>query len=131
MYAARESLGSRRQSSFTTQRRSLRDHGTGEDVARARFSVQRRCRSSVRCPSTKRSFGSCSATSAGAIGGSRQRPVPRRRLAEVERGVYRGKKALSTAGEAEVPIALPATARQRSGRQEFVSLVRPATKTSR
>jgi molecular chaperone DnaK len=58
-------------------------------------------------------------------------PDSRRRLAEVKRACTQAKEALSTAAEAEVPIALPGNSTTvRLGRQEFVSLVRPGLRES-
>ena len=58
-------------------------------------------------------------------------PDSRRRLAEVKRACTHAKEALSTAAEAEVPIALPGNRTTvRLGRQEFVSLVRPGLRES-
>src|SRR4249919_735475 len=58
-------------------------------------------------------------------------PDSRRRLAEVKRACTQAKEALSTAAEAEVPVALPGNSTTvRLGRQEFVSLVRPGLRES-
>ena len=58
-------------------------------------------------------------------------PDSRRRLAEVRRACTQAKEALSTATEAQVPVSLPGYNSTISlGRQEFVSLVRPALRES-
>jgi len=58
-------------------------------------------------------------------------PDSRRRLADVKRACTQAKEALSSAAEAEVPIALPGNSTTvRLGRQEFVSLVRPGLRES-
>jgi Hsp70 protein/WD40-like Beta Propeller Repeat len=58
-------------------------------------------------------------------------PDSRRRLAELKRACTQAKEALSTALEAQVPVSLPGYQTMiRLGRQEFVSLVRPALRES-
>jgi Hsp70 protein/WD40-like Beta Propeller Repeat len=58
-------------------------------------------------------------------------PDSQRRLAELRRACTQAKEALSTAPEAQVPVSLPGYQTTiRLGRQEFVSLVRPALRES-
>src|SRR5215211_2965191 len=58
-------------------------------------------------------------------------PDSRRRLAELKRACTQAKEALSTAPEAQVPVSLAGYQTMvRLGRQEFVSLVRPALRES-